>query len=333
MIPFATRLLLTLAFAGVFASAPHAQTKHPFAPAPIEVEAREIPAFSRRDASLRRFGELEFIGGLVLTSKAKEFGGISGLHILPDQQNFIAHSDRGTWIRGRFVFDGDRITGIQNAEISPMRGPRGSLASMKWFDTESLAADGDTLYVGIERENQILRYDRFGEIGIPLPVPVEISELPYNKGLEALAFVPRGMPLGGSLIAISERGFDQDWNLRGFILTNGKWSNFSVKRIGKYDVSDAAVSPTGHLVIVERYFEFLSGIHLRIRAIPLSEIKPGATVDGKVLIESDSNFEIDNMEALSITKNASGQIVLTLLSDNNFNFFQRTVLLRFYWPQ
>lgn len=330
---FSRRVALLAAAIALAASSASSQAKDPFAAAPIEIEARDIPAFSRKDAKQRRFGELEFVGGLVLSSKTKQFGGISGLHILPDGQRFIAHSDRGNWFRGRFTLDGDRITGIANAEMTPMRGPRGRLSASTWFDTESLTIDGDTLYVGIERENRILRYDRFGAIGIPIPVPQEITDLPYNQGLEALVFVPRGMPNGGSLIAISERGIEIDGNTKGFILAGGKWSRFSVRHIGQYQVSDAAVSPTGHLVILERYFTFLSGVHMRIRAVPLSEIKPGAIIDGKILIEADSEFDIDNMEALTITKNAAGQLVLTLMSDNNFSYFQRTILLRFLWPQ
>jgi hypothetical protein len=327
------RLSLLAAVLALTAYSASAQTKDPFASVPIEIEARDIPAFNRKDAKQRRFGELEFIGGVVFTSNTKQFGGISGLHILPDGQRFIAHSDRGNWFRGRFTFDGDRITGIASPEMIPMRGPRGRLSASKWFDTESLAADGETLYVGIERENKILRYDRFGAIGLPIPVPSDIDDLPFNQGLEALAFVPRSMPNGGSLIAISERGIEADGNTKGFILSGGKWSKFSVKHIGLFEVSDAAVSPTGHLIILERYFRFLTGVHLRVRAIPLSEIKPGAVVDGKILLEADNTFEIDNMEALAITKNASGQIVLTLMSDNNFSYFQRTILLRFLWPQ
>jgi len=315
------------------AGAATAQQKHPFASTPLAIEARDIPAFNRKDAEKRRFGELEFVGGVVLSSKEKNFGGISGLHILPDGRRFIAHSDRGNWFRGNFAFDGDRITGIQNAEMTPMRGPRGRLSAMRWFDTEALAADGETLYVGIERENKILRYDRFGAIGVPVPVPVEISDLPNNQGLEALAFVPHNMPLGGSLIAIAERALEPNGNIRAFILNGGKWSNFTIRRIGEFDVSDAAISPSGHLVLVERYFRFYSGVHLRIRAIPLADIKPDTLADGKILLEADNGFEIDNMEALSITKNAAGRIVLTLLSDNNFSFLQRTILLRFYWPQ
>lgn len=324
---------IVFAATALLATAALSQSRNPFAATPITVATSVLPAFDPRNPQQRRFGALEFVGGAVFTSKTRHFGGISGLHLLPDGQRFIAHSDRGYWFRGSFQFDGDRITGISNAEMIPMRGPRGRLAAMGWFDTEALAVDGNTLYVAIERENQILRYDSFGAIGIPLPVSQEIIDLPYNLGLEALAFIPRGLPLGGSLLAISERGLDADGNIKGFILSGGKWLTFSVKRIGRFDISDAAISPTGHLVILERYYTFLTGIHLRMRAIPLAEIRPGAILDGKILLEADSNFEIDNMEALAITKNASGQVLLTLVSDNNFNYFQRTLLLRFLWPQ
>lgn len=304
----------------------------------IEIEARPITAFDRRNADARRFGELEFVGGLVLESKFKHFGGISGLLILADGKNFIAHSDRGYWLRGVFMLDGNRITGIENAEMAPMRGPDGrTLTSRKWFDTESLTADGDTLYVGIERANRILRYrlraEGLSARGIPIQTPNGIRKLPFNQGLEALAFVPKGLPLAGSLLAISERGLDENGNIVAFIIGGTTPGSFGVRRTDRFEVSDAAISPSGHLVILERYFRFLTGIHLRLRAIPLGEIRPGAIVDGKVLLEADSGYDIDNMEALGITQSPAGEILLTLLSDNNFNFFQRTVLLRFVWAQ
>ena len=37
------------------------QSTHPFAPTPIEVEARAITSFKPGDEKQRRFGELEFI--------------------------------------------------------------------------------------------------------------------------------------------------------------------------------------------------------------------------------------------------------------------------------
>ena len=327
---------VALAFApSLIAPAAFAQGKD--APTAIEIQTREIADFDRRNPQTKRFGGLEFIGGLVLQSKHKHFGGFSGLHIAADGISFTSHSDRGHWLRGKFRLDGDRIAGIESAEMAPMRGPDGrTLVSRKWFDTEALASDGENFYVGIERANQILRYrisDGLNARGIPIQIPNSIRKLPFNQGLEALAFVPKGMPLAGSLLAISELGLDEKGNILAFILGGTTPGIFTIRRIGSFEVSDAAISPTGHLVIIERYFRFISGIHLRIRAIPLSEIKPGAVADGKVLLEADNNFEIDNMEALAITKNAAEQIVLTLISDNNFNYFQRNILLRFIWPQ
>jgi hypothetical protein len=169
--------------------------------------------------------------------------------------------------------------------------------------------------------------------GIPIQTPNGIRKLPFNQGLEALAFVPKGLPLAGSLLAISERGLDENGNIVAFIIGGTTPGSFGVRRTDRFEVSDAAISPSGHLVILERYFRFLTGVHLRLRAIPLGEIRPGAIVDGKVLLEADSGYDIDNMEALGITQSPAGEILLTLISDNNFNFFQLTVLLRFVWAQ
>ena len=52
-------------------------------------------------------------------------------------------------------------------------------------------------------------------------------------------------------------------------------------------------------------------------------------VDGPVLFEADLGYEIDNMEGLSVHRGVSGEIVLTLISDDNFSVLQRTLLLQF----
>src|SRR4051812_28139728 len=52
-------------------------------PAAIEVQAVPITSLSLMTPSQRKFGLLEFRGGLVLTSPAKEFGGISSIRVQP----------------------------------------------------------------------------------------------------------------------------------------------------------------------------------------------------------------------------------------------------------
>jgi hypothetical protein len=63
--------------------------------------------------------------------------------------------------------------------------------------------------------------------------------------------------------------------------------------------------------------------------VPLAELKAGATVDGPMVIEADMGFEVDNMEGIAVHRAANGDVVLTLVSDDNFSFLQRTLLLQF----
>jgi hypothetical protein len=303
-------------------------------PTRISVQSQPIAALDPRDPGQQRFGQLEFRGGLVLSSSYKEFGGISAIRIAPDGATFIALSDQGRWLRGRIIYEGQQPSGIVAAEMAPILGADGQpLAARGWFDTESIAEDGGTLYVGIERVNQIVRFN-YGRDGLlargqPIAVPPAIRTLPYNKGLEALVFVPKGMPLAGTLVAISERGLDRAGNLRGFLIGGPAPGAFTVKRRDGFDVSDAALLPAGDMLLLERRFNWSTGLSVRIRRIALAAFAPGALVDGAVLFEADLGYQIDNMEALSVHRDAAGEIVLTLMSDDNFSPLQRTLLLQF----
>jgi hypothetical protein len=303
-------------------------------PIPIQVTAQPIAAFDIRDPSRRQFGLLEFQGGLVLRSAYKNFGGISAIRVASDGANFIALSDKGWWFRGRIVYDGTSPIGIADAEMAPILGADGKpLAAGDWYDTESIAEDGGTLYVGIERVHQIMRFN-YGKDGLlargqPIAVPRELRALPANKGLEALAFVPKGFALAGTLIAISERGLDKAGNIVAFLIGGPTPGGFAVKRTASYDISDAALLPGGDLLLLERKFSWTSGLAIRMRRVALGDIKPGAVVDGPILFEADLGYEVDNMEGLSVHRGAGGETVLTLISDDNFSVLQRTLLLQF----
>ncbi|MEJ0074282.1 MAG: esterase-like activity of phytase family protein [Alphaproteobacteria bacterium] len=324
--------LAVLAALSLSASAqPNPRT--PETPTRIEVRARPITAFEPGNPKRTRFGALTFRGGLELTSPHPHFGGLSALRIEPDGANFLAVSDKGHWLRGRIVYDGKRPVGIADAEMAPVLGHDGKpLAARGWYDTESMARHDGIVWLGIERVNRIVRLD-VGRDGLLaratiIPVPPGIEKLPHNKGLECLEFVPPGPPLQHTLIAISERGLDDAGNIKGFLIGWSGPAEFSVKRIGDFDVTDCALTPKGDLLILERSFSRLRGVGMRIRRVPLTSMQPGATVDGPALIEADLGYQIDNMEGLSVHRDA-GALVLTLISDDNFSIIQRTLLLQF----
>ena len=315
-------------------SAPAQQRRAADAPVKIAIAARTIDAFNARETDRVRFGALEFRGGLELTSSYREFGGFSAIRVAADGARFVALTDKGRWLTGRITYARERPSGIADAVMAPILGSDGRpLASRGWYDTESIAEDGGTLYVGIERVNRIVRFD-FGRDGVlargtPIPIPPGISKLPNNKGLEAMVVVPSGLPLAGTLIALSERGLDAQGNLRAFLIGGPRAGEFSIRRRDDFDISDCALLPSGDLLILERRFSWWSGIAMRIRRIPLAAIAPGALVDGRELVFADMGYQIDNMEGLSVHRTADGELILTLVSDDNFSALQRTILLQF----
>jgi hypothetical protein len=304
------------------------------APVSIEVEARPIPFFDERDHAHRRFGSLQYRSGLVLSSRFSGFGGLSGLRLDAKGERFIAISDKGTWFTGKIVYSGDAMTGLADVEAAPMLGADGKpLAARGWFDTESIALDGSLVYIGIERVHQIVRFDFAKDgtrsLGQVVATPAALRKLPSNKGLESLVMVPSGLPLAGTLIAISERGLDGAGNLQAFLLGGPTPGQFSIRRTKDFDISDAVLLPSGDLLLLERKFSLLTGMVVRIRRVSLKSVAPGATVDGPSIFDADLGYEIDNMEGLDAHIGADGATVLTMVSDDNFSMIQRTLLLQF----
>ncbi len=301
---------------------------------PIDVRATQITSFDTRDPAQLRFGVLEFRGGLALTSDEPAFGGISALHMEPDGSHFLALTDNGSWLRARIVYEDGKPAGIADAEMAPMLGPDGRpLAAPGWFDTESLAEADGMLYVGIERVEKIVRFnyrrDGLKARGEPIAVPDDFKTFTFNKSLECLTVPPPGAPLAGVLIAVTERSLDAQGNHRSYLLKGDKVARFSVKRSDGFDVSDCTILPPADLLLLERSYSRLRNIRMRIRRIPLALIKPDTLVDGKVLIVADFAYQIDNMEGIAVHRNADGETIITLVSDDNFSFIQRNLLLQF----
>jgi hypothetical protein len=309
--------------------------RYPATPTAVLIQAAPIAFFDNRDPSRTRFGALAFLGGLELTSNDPNFGGISAIHVDAAGKRFLAINDRGAWLSGRIAYEHGRPAGLANVEMAPMLGENGKpLAKRGWYDTESLTEDGaDHAYVGIERVQRIVRFDLKKGLrarGEPIPVPPEFKGLANNQSLECLAAAPKGSPLKDDLIVVTERSLDDAGNHRAFLLAGGKpFKTFSVKRSEDFDVSDCAILAPNDLLLLERHYSIARGVAMRIRRIPLASIKAGALVDGDTLIKADLAYQIDNMEGIGVSRDAQGDTVLTLISDDNFSPIQRTLLLQF----
>jgi hypothetical protein len=300
---------------------------------PIEITATPVERFDV--TGLTRFGPLEFRGGLVLSSPAEGFGGLSSLLLDPDGAHFIAASDRGSWLSGRILSEGDRPTGIAEARLAPMRvAGGGTLARRGRADVESLVRTKAGILAGIERKQEVWLFpgaDPLNATGRRLLSDPELAKLGNNESLEAMLAPPDAKP--APVIVIAEESPDDPAILPGFLFGPLKkpaaTGRFAVRRTDEFSATDAALADDGMVYLLERRFDIFRGVAMRIRRFPLSEIRPGALIDGEVLISVSRVMAIDNMEALALHRNAAGELILTVLSDDNFSALQRTLLLRF----
>ena len=290
----------------------------------VSVTAVPITQF-KSGSDERLFGPLEFLGGIEFSSTDNRVQSLSSIRFRPDGTQFVSVSDKGQWLTARIERDADgRLSGISKAAVSAILLRSGHAGSKIASDAEGLALrDGEAL-VSFEQRHRV---DAYPDPGIGTAAPR--NELRRNAGLETLVASPPASPLKGGLVAIAERSLDKSGNLFAAVLDGPLKGQFTVVRHDPYDATDGAFLPDGDLLLLERRFSFLGGVGMRIRRIKGGEIRPGAIVDGEVLIDADMGYAIDNMEGIDVVAGPDGRPHIILLSDDNGSIFQRNVMLEF----
>ncbi|MDK9697326.1 MAG: esterase-like activity of phytase family protein [Siculibacillus sp.] len=307
------------------------------------VTARPIVDFHPSEPGRRRFGDLEFLGGLVLSSSESAFQSLSALVSRDSGRTLVSVTDEGTWVGLRLDTDeAGRPLGVAAVDVAPLLDAAGKPFPTKWArDAESLAfrptPTGGELLVGFEGHHRVLAYTVTGDArsafhapGRPVAgAPREIASLRGNRGLEGLAVAPPNTPLAGALLLLAEEPRPGEADQPAWIVGGPRPGLAHLARRDHYAVTDAAFLPTGDLLVLQRRFGVRIGLGMRLVRIAAADVRPGRAVEGRVLLEADWGWEIDNMEGLAVDTAPDGSTILTLVSDDNGNWFQRTVLLRF----
>lgn len=303
-----------------------------------DVTVRPITQFRVGDDD-RQFGSFEFVGGLVMSSRAPLFGSISGIRFRPDGRRFVAVLDTGHWMTGRTDRDAEnRLSGLSDVVISPILDASGKEPRRKSdVDAESLVLDEGRVIVGFEGKHRIEAWKDPGfETSAPyqrLAPIVPLRELRTNGGLEAFAKSPASGPLAGAMVVVAERSVDSNGDLFAAILDGPKRGQFRVVHHQPFDVTDGVFLPGGDLLLLERRFNMAEGVGMRIRRIRGDDIRPGAVVDGDILLEADGRYQIDNMEGIDVIEGADGVPHIIIVSDDNHSFLQRNLMLEFRFSE
>lgn len=301
---------------------------------PADIKSRLIENF-KVNSSEDVFGRLQFVGGLELSSDNDLFGAMSAIRLADDRSTFIGVADTGHWYRGEIQRDAEgRLSAISSFEIAPILNRQGTHSTSKWdLDAEGIVIKGEHIFVSFERNSRIDGYElknpMLSAAVKSLPIQIPRGEFRDNGGLEGIAKSTIDGPLNGAIVTFSERSVNAEGNLFAAIIDGPESGVFFVKRDPPYNITDADFLPNGDLLLLERRFNIARGVGMRIRKIDVSTIKKGATVDGEVLIDVGSGYQIDNMEGMSVTTDDQGEVFITLISDDNHSFLQRNLMLEF----
>jgi len=300
----------------------------------MDVRANVISNF-RIGLSGTKFGPLEFIGGLEMTSSGRNFGSLSAFRFMTPGKDMIGVADTGFWFFGRIERDAEgKPSGVTNFRMAEMVGRDGRLIGEKWnADAEGMAVKGDVATVSFERNHRISQYaiapDAMMGPMRDLDFLVPGRELRQNRGFETLAFSRPDSRQKGALVAVTEKSLDPDGNIFAAVLDGPEKGIFKVKRNGEFDITDGAFLPGGDLLLLERSFSMARGVAMRLRRIPGKTIRKGALVDGEIILEASMLYQIDNMEGLDVWQRDDGATMVSLISDDNHSILQRNLYLEF----
>jgi hypothetical protein len=148
--------------------------------------------------------------------------------------------------------------------------------------------------------------------------------MPENGGIETLVRLP-----GGRILALSEELMTNDGANVGWLGDGRSWSQVSYVAGPDFKPTGAARLPDGDILILERRFSRLSVPGARIVRVRGDTIKAGARLEGEELARIEPPMTFDNFEGIATRLGPQGEVFIYVVSDDNYFFLQRTLLLVF----
>ncbi|UYY76712.1 esterase-like activity of phytase family protein [Sphingomonas sp. R1] len=315
---------IALAILAISASGKELRT--PLGRDPI-LHATSVP-LAPGDARRVTVGRLRYLGGVRLTSPDLGFSGFSALSVVGDR--FTLLSDRGNLVRFRMGSDW-RPSEIRFDDLPA--GP-GTSAYKGDRDSESMTRDpvSGLIWVGFESHNAIFRYNADFSKGLGVERPKAMVRWPQNGGPESMVRLPDGRflvigetarPLGGQRDQREVLLFPHDPTIG-----HPEPVRLAYVPPAHYDPSDAALLPDGRLLVLVRRFAIPSLFTVKIELVDIRGAKPGQVLRGIEIADFSAPLQHDNFEGLAVQREGDS-LVLWMISDDNEQWWQQTLLLKF----
>jgi hypothetical protein len=317
-----TRLAGLLLALALLASAARAE--------PIEIIATPVPLDAEQPERID-VGRLRFMAGFDLRAAHEGWGGFSDLELAADGAELRAVSDMGFYLRLPLAHDATgRMLPPKQGDLARLIGADGQkLNGKRGADAEAMARIGDgALVIAFEQRHRFVRHPpgRSPTEARPeiLPPPDGLSRLPANGGIEAMVALSQNR-----LLAFAEDPLDGDPDGIAWLRDGAGWHQLKVARSLLFRPTAAALLPNGDVLLLERRFTLIGGVAARLSRVSAGAIRPGGLVTPHPLAELASPLTVDNFEGVAVARTAGGETIVYLISDDNTNALQRTLLLQF----
>ena len=294
----------------------------------VELKSIKINLFPT-DLENISLNKLKFVSGIEIKSNHPDFGGLSGL-IINEDKSLIAVGDQGIWLTGKIKIDENgKLVEIINGRLGHLKGNENNplyKLGKSYTDAESIEFYNNKFVVSFERKHRILIFNNIFLHSEIFYDRIKYLDLPDNGGIEAMA------PLkNNSIFLLSENLIHPDDKIAGYLLSDNKLKKVYVKKNGSFKPTDMSNLPDGNILLLERSFSPVRGVSARISVIKYEDLKPNSVILPLTLDTLKPPMVVDNFEGISFLKLNDGGYYIFILSDDNFNFLQKTLLYQFYW--
>ena len=288
----------------------------------------EAVALDPADPAQQDVGRLRYRGGLVLRSSNGAFGGVSALRLGPGGR-LLGITDTGAWVTFGLVERGGRLVGVTDGVMAPLRDETARTTRSKSdFDAEGLEWDPSTgeALVSLEQDHRVLRYAgidprRLASLDRPA-VAVRrdpaTARWPANGGGEAIV-----RTAGGAKLIFEEEGQDEHGASDVLVQTAAGTTVRRYTPPAGYRPTDAVEIAPGLLLVLNRRFTVADGVSAALTLVPVAD-----AMRGEEIARLTPPLTVDNLEGMALARD-HGRLFVYLISDDNFNPLQRTLLLKF----
>lgn len=313
-------------------SAPGANTPAPAADSalrPVQVTTAPVP-LNPTNPQQTIIDTFRYAGGIAIRTPAlSRLHGLSDLSIGADGITLHAQGDDGDRMVARLVLAPDgRLRGLAGVQLGRLVGPDGQVLNNKDFtDAEGMAVmtDGSRL-ISFERHSRILRYPANG--GAPTPVTTPPDPMPNNDGLEALATYPLGGADG--YLAGAEDG--RVWLCRLAAPCARLALPAPPSGYGLTGMTMLPGTSQPFLAMLFRAWDPVQGNRSILSIVRLNgETGTAFMAVPYTALHLNQPLTRENFEGVAAVRRPNGDVRLYILSDDNFNPAQQTLLMAFDW--